>query len=175
MQELRHCHACRWRFQGWVPLYGIGIKSKCKIMIINDYANLDKHEIHLSKKITEKLGVRRVSCFTNLLKCCGNIDKNKKYIEGAICKLLWLDKEIEDLRPDIIILFGERIEEYFFDIVKDKSAEIFCGSRELKDEKYGKNILVFNFKSMEDFLHIPDIDLKPLHIAIMATKRKKGI
>lgn len=143
-------------------------------MIINEFAGIDKTEFKIFKKISDKLSIRHVSYFTNLLKCCGPIDKAAKFIEGAICKILWVDEELQICNPDLLILFGDRTEEYFFDIVKSNKPEIFCGRRELLRAGNDKIISVFNFPSMEQFLKIPDRELKTLYSSIKEIRRKKG-
>jgi uracil-DNA glycosylase family 4 len=57
------------------------------------------------KLLTERFD-RKELYLTYLVKCCVGLTKNK---EIELCKTSWLLKEIEEIKPSFILLFGKQL------------------------------------------------------------------
>ncbi|WP_456411119.1 uracil-DNA glycosylase [Oceanithermus sp.] len=117
-----HCTACRLHEGRHEVVFGEG-DPDAKMMIVGEGPGADEdvqgrpfvgRAGQLLDRILEAAGIPRSSVYiTNIVKCRPPGNRNPLPDEAKICSSLWLNKQIELVRPQIIVPLGSVATQFF--------------------------------------------------------------
>ncbi len=117
-----HCTACRLHEGRHKVVFGEG-DPDAKLMIVGEGPGADEdvqgrpfvgRAGQLLDRILEAAGIPRSSVYiTNIVKCRPPGNRNPLPDEAKICSSLWLNKQIELVRPQIIVPLGSVATQFF--------------------------------------------------------------
>jgi|APSaa5957512622_1039677.scaffolds.fasta_scaffold98441_1 uracil-DNA glycosylase len=116
-EGIRRCTACPLYKSRLLAVPGEGSIS-VKMMVIGDHPSEEDDrqglpfcdESAFLDKLMEIIGIKIKDVFiTNLVKCHPPNNKKPKVSEITTCKKLWLEKQIELIKPKIIVLMGDGV------------------------------------------------------------------
>ncbi len=117
-----HCTSCRLHEGRHEVVFGEG-DPDAKLMIVGEGPGADEdvqgrpfvgRAGQLLDRILEAAGIPRSSVYiTNIVKCRPPGNRNPLPDEAKICSSLWLNKQIELVRPQIIVPLGSVATQFF--------------------------------------------------------------
>ena len=120
--QAAHCTACRLHEGRQNVVFGEG-DPDAKLMIVGEGPGADEDRQgrpfvgragQLLDRILEAAGIPRASVYiTNIVKCRPPGNRNPLPDEAKICSSLWLLKQIEIIRPQIIVPLGSVATQFF--------------------------------------------------------------
>ncbi len=120
--QAAHCTACRLHEGRQNVVFGEG-DPDAKLMIVGEGPGADEDRQgrpfvgragQLLDRILEAAGIPRTSVYiTNIVKCRPPGNRNPLPDEAKICSSLWLLKQIEIIRPQIIVPLGSVATQFF--------------------------------------------------------------